>query len=114
MIANAAFNVFILFRYPQYEDAQRNHAEAEIKDFLNANPAFSQRIFQGGVEAGTSFFQSNPGNSIKSFRQFCVILSFAYFISELARQGVSAMFASATAAPATQPSPDSRGAYASV
>lgn len=63
MIANALFNMFILFRYPQYEDAQRNHAEAEIKDFLAANPAFSQRIFDGGVQAGTELFRSNPGNN---------------------------------------------------
>ncbi len=61
MIANACFNVFILFRYPQYEDAQRNNAESEIKDFLAANPAFSQRIFEGGVQAGTEIFRSNPG-----------------------------------------------------
>lgn len=61
MIANACFNVFILFRYPQYEDAQRNNAESEIKDFLAANPAFSQRIFDGGVQAGSELFRSNPG-----------------------------------------------------
>ncbi len=64
MIGNALFNVFILFRYPQYEDAQRNNAEAEIKDFLAANPAFSQRIFDSGVQAGTELFRSNPGKRI--------------------------------------------------
>eukprot|EP01033_Poteriospumella_lacustris_P017140 gene17138-12262_t len=82
MIGNALFNVFILFRYPQYEDAQRNNAEAEIKDFLAANPAFSQRIFDSGVQAGTELFRSNP---------------------DLARQGFSAMFSAAsTPSPSAQ------------
>lgn len=96
MIANACFNVFILFRYPQYEDAQRNNAESEIKDFLAANPAFSQRIFEGGVQAGTEIFRSNP---------------------DLARQGFSAMFSAAATSPTgpTQQAPDaSRGSYVSV
>lgn len=61
MIANAFFNIFILFKYPQYDDAQRNSAESEIKDFLAANPAFSQKIFESGIKAGTDFFRTNPG-----------------------------------------------------
>lgn len=96
MIGNACFNVFILFRYPQYEDAQRNNAESEIKDFLAANPAFSQRIFDGGVQAGSELFRSNP---------------------DLARQGFSAMFSAAaqSATPPQQQASDAgRGNYVSV
>lgn len=64
MIINALFNIFILFRYPQYEDAQRNNAESEIKDFLSSNPAFSQRLFEGGFKMGTDLFRNNPGTLI--------------------------------------------------
>ena len=57
MIANAGFNIFILFKYPQFDDVQRDHATSEIRDFLQSNPAFAQTI----VSAGTSAIQSNPG-----------------------------------------------------
>jgi len=98
MIANALFHILILFRYPQYEDAQRNDAESEIKDFLSSNPAFSQRLFEGGFKVGADLFRSNP---------------------ELARQGAQAMFTGSSAASgSTQQSPASdgsvRGSYVSV
>lgn len=57
MLANAFFNIFIIFKYPQFEDAQRDHATAEIKEFLASNPAFSQQA----METGISIFKSNPG-----------------------------------------------------
>lgn len=57
MVANAGFNVFILFKYPQFDDVQRDNATAEIRDFLRANPAFAQSV----VSTGSSLAQSNPG-----------------------------------------------------
>lgn len=64
MLANAAFNIFILFKYPQFEDAQRNHAQAEIKDYLAANPAFAEQVMKASVSAGVDLFKSNPGTLI--------------------------------------------------
>lgn len=61
MLANACFNIFILFKYPQFDDAQRNQAQAEIKDFLAANPAFQQQVVDAGFKVGFDFFKSNPG-----------------------------------------------------
>jgi hypothetical protein len=57
MLANAFFNFFILFKYPQYEDAQRNDAQSEIRDYLASHPAFAKQA----VKAGTDFVKSNPG-----------------------------------------------------
>lgn len=57
MLVNACFNIFVIFRYPQFEDAQREHATAEIKEFLASNPAFSQQA----METGINIFKSNPG-----------------------------------------------------
>ena len=56
MLANAGFNIFILFKYPQYEDAQRNDAQSEIRDYLSANPAFAKHVVKGAAE----FVISNP------------------------------------------------------
>lgn len=81
MLGNAGFNIFILFKYPQFEDAQRNHAQSEIKDYLAANPAFAQQIMQASVTAGVDLFKSNPGilllfALINSFlNYFCVCRS---------------------------------------
>ncbi len=61
MVANAFFNVFILVRYPQYEDAQRNDAQSEIKDYLAANPAFASRFLDTGLKVGTDLIRKNPG-----------------------------------------------------
>ena len=61
MLVNACFNIFILFKYPQFDDAQRNQAQAEIKDFLAANPAFQQQVVDAGFKVGFDFFKSNPG-----------------------------------------------------
>jgi len=56
MLVNACFNIFILFKYPQYEDAQRNDAQSEIKDYLASNPAFANHMVKGATE----FVASNP------------------------------------------------------
>lgn len=57
MLVNAFFNIFILFKYPQYEDAQRNDAQSEIRDYLSSHPAFAKQA----VKAGSDFVISNPG-----------------------------------------------------
>jgi hypothetical protein len=56
MLVNACFNIFILFKYPQYEDAQRNDAQSEIKDYLASNPAFAKHVVKGAAE----FVAINP------------------------------------------------------
>ncbi len=57
MLANAMFNIFILIKYPNFDDEQRKDAQAEIKDYLAANPAFAQQF----VNAGVQTVQNNPG-----------------------------------------------------
>jgi hypothetical protein len=64
MLVNACFNIFILFKYPQYEDAQRNDAQSEIKDYLASNPAFAKHMVKGAAE----FVASNPGRKNLLFR----------------------------------------------
>lgn len=34
MLANAGFNIYVLIKYPQYDDAQRKDAQSEITDYL--------------------------------------------------------------------------------
>lgn len=70
MIANALFNMYILFKYPEYEAVQRQDAQSDIKDFLANNPAFAKQV----VSAGVDVMRNNP---------------------ELARQGAEAMFTGA-------------------
>ena len=69
MLANAGFNIFILFKYPQYEDAQRNDAQSEIRDYLSANPAFAKTV----VKAGTEFVLSNPDIVKKSAESWATL-----------------------------------------
>lgn len=57
MVANAAFNFYILCRYPGFEAIQRNDAQSDIKDFLASNPAFAKQM----VNAGVDIIKSNPG-----------------------------------------------------
>lgn len=57
MVLNAFFNVYILFKYPGYEEFQRNDAQSDIKDFLAANPAFAKKM----VSASVDIIKSNPG-----------------------------------------------------
>lgn len=78
MLANAGFNIYILFKYPQFDDIQRDNATSEIKDFLKNNPAFTTTVVQGG----TDFLKSNP---------------------EIAKQGFAAMFSSALGGSSSTP-----------
>eukprot|EP01038_Epipyxis_sp_PR26KG_P011475 gene11475-15369_t len=86
MLVNAGFNIFILFRYPGYDEMQRNDAQSEIKDYLAANPAFANYVFKTGAE----IVASNP---------------------EIAKQGVQSMFGLGAS---TKQKNDSKGDYAAV
>ena len=57
MVANAFFNMYILWKYPGFETIQRNDAQSDIKDFLASNPAFAKQM----VTAGVDIIKSNPG-----------------------------------------------------
>ncbi|KAJ1419334.1 hypothetical protein B484DRAFT_453450 [Ochromonadaceae sp. CCMP2298] len=70
MLTNAAFNMYILVKYPGFEDIQRNDAQSDIRDFLASNPAFAQQVMTAGVDV----IKSNP---------------------EFARQGAEAMLSGA-------------------
>lgn len=61
MMANAAFNLYIIFKYPLYDEVQRKDAQAEIGDYLQANPAFANQVLSAGVKATTDFVAKNPG-----------------------------------------------------
>jgi len=89
MLANAAFNIYILFKFPQFDEAQRSDAQSEIKDYLAANPAFAQKILDGGMAVGTDIIRNNP---------------------DIARQSAEVILSSA----AQQKTSDNRGAYAQV
>jgi hypothetical protein len=54
MLANAGFNVYVLVKYPDFEDAQRSDAQAEIQDFLASNPAYARRAMSFGFAAATT------------------------------------------------------------
>ena len=70
MLANAAFNIFIIAKYPGYEDAQRQDAQAEIKDYLAANPAFTNTLVAGGLSfLSTTNTQSASNSSTNSSSQ---------------------------------------------
>lgn len=90
MIGNACFNIFILFKYPDFDNVQRDNATSEIREFLQSNPAFAQTM----VQTGSSIVQSNPGK----LSSLSLLSSFVYglfcFESDLARQGVQAVFSS--------------------
>jgi hypothetical protein len=62
MLANAGFNIYILFRYPDYERIQRNDALSEINGFLATHPAFAKSMMDAGVKAGTEIIRNNPGD----------------------------------------------------
>lgn len=56
MLANSAFNAYIVFKYPDYENIQRNDAQSDIKDFLASNPAYAQQFMNAGVD----IIKNNP------------------------------------------------------
>ena len=58
MLANAGFNIYVLIKYPGYEDAQRRDATAEIKDYLAANPAFAQSMASLSASVATAALSS--------------------------------------------------------
>jgi hypothetical protein len=49
MFANAIFNIFVLIKYPGFDEAQRSDAQSEIRDFLAANPSYTQQMISVGV-----------------------------------------------------------------
>lgn len=57
MVVNSAFNAYILWKYPGFEELQRQDAQSDIKDFLAANPAFAKTM----VNASVDIIKSNPG-----------------------------------------------------
>ena len=61
MIVNAGFNIYIIVKYPEYDDIQRQDAQAEISDYLQSNPAFAQQVVAAGVKATSDFVVKNPG-----------------------------------------------------
>ena len=63
MLANAGFNLYIIFRYPEYEKIQRDDALSEIKGFLAANPAFATTMVDAGLQASSEIIKSNPGRT---------------------------------------------------
>lgn len=95
MIINAGANVFILWKYPGYEDAQRIDAQSEIKDYLAANPAFAKSFLDTGLRVGTDIIKNNP---------------------DIARQSAEALLSASAsrAAQQQQGGYDDRGAYAQV
>lgn len=54
MFANAIFNIFILFKYPGFDEAQRSDAQNEIRDFLASNPSYAQQMISVGVNLMSS------------------------------------------------------------
>ena len=62
MLANAGFNFYAIFKYPGFEEAQRDRSTNEIKDYLKDNPAFAKTF----VDAGATFIASNPGIAVSA------------------------------------------------
>jgi hypothetical protein len=61
MVANAFLNIFVLIKYPAFEDAQRDDAQNEITQFLQSNPALTKQAVSYTLQAGTDFARENPG-----------------------------------------------------
>lgn len=70
MVLNAMFNAYILWKYPGYEDIQRNDAQSDIKEFLAANPAFAKKM----VNASVDIIKSNPGKNMAPIWRFSFVL----------------------------------------
>ena len=56
MMCNAFFNFYLLVKYPEYEEFQRNDAESEIKDYLNEHP----EIGEAAVKHTVNYAKENP------------------------------------------------------
>jgi hypothetical protein len=63
MFANAAFNLYVIFKYPAFEDVQRQNAENELKDLIQSNPAFAQKALAFGFTLAAT---SDSGNSAEN------------------------------------------------
>lgn len=63
MLANAVFNIYVLCKFPNYDDIQRTDAQSDIKDFLASNPAFAQQFVSAGVQASAEIIKTNPGSN---------------------------------------------------
>ncbi len=61
MLANALFNAFLMCMYPQFDELQRKDAQAEIQEFLSANPAYAAQAVQIGMQGATQLAAQNPG-----------------------------------------------------
>ena len=61
MMANACLNVYVIFKHPTFEDAQRQSAQSDIADFLQSHPELAKRAVAYGVSAGTDYARENPG-----------------------------------------------------
>lgn len=64
MLGNAFLNIYILFRHPTFEDAQRQSAQSDISDFLAAHPELAKRAVAYGVTTGAQIARDNPGRYI--------------------------------------------------
>ena len=106
MLANACFNAFLLCMYPQFDDLQRKDAQAEIQEYLAANPAYAAQALNMGVAAGATIAANNPGKLVWCYAVLilCSLLTvsncFCYLYllvpTELANQGMQAVLKSQT------------------
>jgi len=90
MLANAGFNLYIIFRYPEYEKIQRDDALSEIKGFLAANPAFATTMVDAGLKASSEIIKNNPGRPYIHHVKHLLTLFF-FRVTELARKGAEAL-----------------------
>lgn len=56
MLVNAGFNIYAIWKYPRYEEAQRERSMNDIQDYLAENPAFAASF----VKVGTAAAVANP------------------------------------------------------
>jgi hypothetical protein len=98
MIANAGFNIFVIIKYPDYDEVQKKDAQAEISEFLQSNPAFAKQVVAAGVKATSDFVSKNPGDTVyydyyppHDHHNDLILFDFNIFCSkDLARQGAEA------------------------
>jgi len=78
MICNACYNAYIIFKYPEFEDAQRKDAQSEIQDFLKAHPTYAQSFFstvaQGAAGEFVGHERANNDDFIHRIIFSCFIL----------------------------------------
>ena len=67
MIANACFNLYVIYKFPAYDEAQRTDAQAELSDYLKQNPAFAKQVVDAGVKVTSDFVSKNPGKLLTIF-----------------------------------------------